>query len=195
MSNLERQKRNVVAIAGLETIKDKKTDKVKFFADTFLDNIKTWVKDYPNDAVKILDARTYKDHLTPMDDMWLDIKIIPNIDLMLFSCHSDWEGLYIFSKYRRGEIEDCHRYIEYTTSWNGIAWSKNAHIKIMGCQAGGRFGKKWDNSIAQDIANKTDTTVWAFCSKSSQRKRKDGGYVQIPDVGGYVKFVKVVKNV
>jgi hypothetical protein len=58
----------------------------------------------------------------------------------------------------------------------------------MGCQTGGQEGKKWPLSMAQDIANKTKVPVWAFTSKSSQKQRKDGQYIMVPEIGGYVKF-------
>lgn len=181
-------KRNVVAIAGLETIKDSE-HKVKYFAATFLNNLLTWKKDHPNDDVKILDARDYRDRPNPMGDIWLDAKAaFIGIDVMLLSTHSDWEGLYVISKYRKGEIDDSLRYIDCNTSWEGFTWNPNACIRIMGCQAGGRFGKKWNTSIAQILANKSGVLVYAFCDKSSQRRRKDGGYVMVPDTGGYVRF-------
>jgi len=184
-------KKNVVAIVGLETIRDD-NQKVKFFADTFLNNIKTWKEENPDAVVKILDARDYKDRPTPIDDMWADMKSsFSGLDLLLFSVHSDWEGLYVISHYRKNVIDDHHRYVDSTTNWEGIPWNPNASIRIMGCQAGGRFGKKWDNSLAQEIANKTGVDVWAFCSRSSQHET-NGHYHQIPDTGDYVKFTKVV---
>jgi len=182
-----------VCIAGLETIKDKKTNKVKYFSDTFLNNIRTWVKENKDCDSKILDARDYKDLNDPMLALFNDIKSVQGLDRLIITCHSDWEGLYIISKYRKGEIPDSHRYVEYYTEWEGFNFNPNAEIWLMGCQAGGRFGKKWDMCIAQDIANKTNTTVMAYASRSSQRYI-DGGYRQVPDTGGFHTFTKVEES-
>lgn len=182
--------RTIVAVAGLETIKNHTTGKVKCFADTFLNNIRTIKHDHPKDKLVIVDAREYKDSATPMSDLWRIVKNAAacGIDELFFSVHSDWEGLYIISKYRKGEIPDSERYIELNFDWSGLNWNPGAAIRIAGCQTGGRFGQKWPKSLAQDIANKTGVAVWAFCSRSSQQVRADGHYYQKPDIGGYVKF-------
>jgi len=179
--------RNVIALIGLETFKSK--GKLRF-AETFANNILTWKRDNPKDIVTSIDARKYRDNDNPMLDMWNDIKktYVDGIDVLLYSGHSDWEGLYIISHYRKGDIPDSTRYVEYTTSWEGIIFKPNAEIRLMGCRAGGDY-KVFDVCIAQDIANKTNTDVYAYTCKTSQKFR-NGGYYQIPESGDFIKFCK-----
>ena len=198
-------KKNAVAIAGLETILEPKEAlswqnmipklfnmeirKVRFFADTFLDSIQTWVKEHPEYDTKIIDARDYCEDPNPIRSIWQATKDAhTGLDALKIACHSNWEGLYIISKYKKCR-PDRYRYIEYYTDWCGLTFNPGANIWLSGCQAGGRFGEKWDKCIAQDIANKTGATVWAYTSKSSQQW-KDGGYRQVPDTGDYVEFVR-----
>jgi hypothetical protein len=179
---------NVIAIVGLETIKDSKGN-VKYYADTFMNNIRTWQKDNPKDKIKVLDGRDYVCAKTPLSVLWEDIaNAFDGIDLILYSGHSDNEKLYWLSK-TRPDLDPTEKFIE-NNEWP-FKFNEDASIKIMGCQAGGQDGKKWPVCIAQTIANKSGVTVWAFTCKSSQKKRK-GGYYQIPDTGDYVKFVKEV---
>ena len=181
---------NVIALVGLETIKDQNGN-VKFFADTFLDNIKTWHHDNPKKPIKIFDARNYKDTELPIQSIFKDISEYSKngIDIFLYSGHSDPDALYIISKVRK-ELEDKDRFITKDTDWSVLTFNKGAIIKLMGCQAGGQDNKKWPDCIAQTIADKTKTKVLAFTCKSSQHQ-KNGGYYQIPDSGGYVEFTAI----
>lgn len=176
----------VVAIAGLETIRDKNDNPI--FAVTFLNNIETWKKDHPKTNVTVLDARSYKDLQDPMMCLWNDLMSQGPLDLLLYYGHSDSEILYVISKYRQ-ELENYQRFIDMTTDWENISFNQDAKIYLYGCQAGGMDGKKFDVCIAQDIANKTGVSVYAYVWKSSQQKKK-GGYYQLPDRGGFVEFVK-----
>ena len=178
--------RKVVAIVGLETIKDKNGE-VDHFSETFLNNIHTFHRDNPTDTLKIFDMRKYKDNVSPMGSLWSDIAAaFDGIDLILYSGHSDTETLYVCSKVRT-ELFDSDRFVDYSTDWGGFKFSKDANIQLMGCQTGGQEGRKFPECIAQDIANKTGVAVWGFASKSSQQTR-NGGYYQIPDTGDYIKF-------
>ena len=92
-------------------------------------------------------------------------------------------------------------YIDKNTKWNSIKFNKGANIKILGCNAGGMAGQKnmvtevnkdsdgnfesytgaiiKFKSIAQIIANKTNTTVWAYTNYTS-KKQIGHGYYQTP---------------
>lgn len=184
-------KKKVVCIAGLETVRNKTTGEVKYFADTFMNNIRTWVKEHKDCECKVLDARDYCNLQDPMAKLWHDIKkSFDSLDKIVISSHSDWEGLYIISKYRKGQIPDSARYIEYYTDWSEFSFNESSEIWLIGCQSGGRFGEKWPKCIAQDIANKTNTSVYAYASRSSQQY-VNGGYRQVPDIGGFHKFNKM----
>ena len=179
---------NVIAIVGLESIKDADGN-VKYFAETFLNNIKTWRRDNPDAEIKIFDGRSYSVLNTPVSSLWKDIANAygeKGIDQILYSGHSDSDKLYWISKARH-DLPDTERFL-WERDWN-FTYNKDASIKLMGCQTGGQEGKKWPKCIAQSIADSSGVIVWGFTSKSSQKKR-DGGYYQTPDIGGYVKFVK-----
>lgn len=178
---------NVVAIVGLETIKDKEGH-IKYYAETFMNNVHTWHKNNPKDNLIILDGRNYVNEKTPLSKLWEDIAFAhkDGIDLIIYSGHSDYERLYWLSK-TRPDLDATEKFIE-NNKW-GFNFTKGAFIKIEGCQAGGVDGVKWPVCIAQTIANNSGVTVLAFTSKSSQQMRH-GGYYQIPDTGGFVIFTK-----
>lgn len=177
---------NVIAIVGLETIKDKEGN-IRFFAETFLNNIKTFQRDNPKSTIKIFDGRNYVNEQNPIAKLWSDIAMAfdaDGIDIILYSGHSDSDRLYWISK-TRPDLKDTNKFIS-NNDWNFVFNSK-AFIRLMGCQAGGQDGVKWPKCVAQTIADNSGVTVWAFTSKCSQQKR-NGGYYQIPDNGDYVKF-------
>lgn len=187
---------NVIAIVGLETIKDEHGN-IKVFSETFLNNIKTYKKDNPGRTLNIFDARIYKEFESPIKSLWKDMAEVygvEGIDLILYSGHSDSERLYWVSK-TRTELADEDRFIDANNEWN-FKFNKSAKIQLMGCQTGGQRGQKWPNCIAQSIADKSGVEVLAFVSKSAQQKKKNG-YYQIPDYNGYVKFTpnEVVKEI
>jgi hypothetical protein len=178
-------KLNAICIAGLETIKSS-SGKI-IHAATFMNNMETWKKDHTADYnTTILDARKFKEMADPLGSMWAELKVSPSIDVLFFSSHSDPEGLYLISRYRQ-ELEDNQRFVSFDTVWDGINFSPTAKIYLGGCQAGGKDGKKFDVCIAQDIANKTGVSVFAYVWKSSQQY-KNGRYFQVPDKGGFVEF-------
>lgn len=186
--------RTAIALAGLETIKDA-DGKVKYFAQTFLNNIKTWKKDNKQFSTELIDCRDYREMASPMTALWADIEDLSRqtpLDRLIITCHSDWEGLYLFSKYRK-ELAEEDRYVTVNRDLSTIQFNPGANITIYGCQAGGRFGKKWPSSIAQTIADSSRVSVLAFASRSSQRRRKDGGFYQRPDIGGLVEFTPAPK--
>lgn len=187
--------RIAIALAGLETIKDK-NGHPKYFAETFVNNTKTWKKDHRTLVVKLMDCRDYREMASPMTALWADLEDISaqkGLDVLMITCHSDWEGLYLFSKYRK-ELSEDDRYITVNRSWSGIKFNPGAAIYLHGCQAGGRFGEKWPECIAQTIANSAKVKVYAYASRSSQRRRKDGGFWQKPDIGGFIEFTPDVKE-
>ena len=182
--------KTAIALAGLETIKDKEGHP-KYFADTFMNNTRTWKKDHPEFETKLLDCRDYREMSSPMKVLWADLEDVyadRGLDRLVISCHSDWEGLYLFSKYRK-ELGEDDRYITVNRDWSGIKFNSGASIYIYGCQAGGRFGKKMSACIAQTIADSACVKVYAFMSRSSQRRRPDGGYEQRPDYPGLAEFI------
>lgn len=178
-------KLNAIGIAGLETIRDSKGKIVH--AATFMNNMETWKKDHATDYnTKLLDARKFMEMKDPLGNIWAELKAAGTIDVLFFSLHSDPEGLYVISRYRQ-ELDDSQRFITFETIWDGITFSPTAKIYLGGCQSGGKDGKKFDVCIAQDIANKTGVSVFAYVYKSSQQY-KNGRYFQVPDKGGFVEF-------
>lgn len=178
-----------VAIVGLETIKDK-NDNPKFSV-TFLNNVETWKKEHPSTKLVILDARVYKELDDPMGGLWADLIAAGPIDTLLYSGHSDSEILYVFSKYRK-ELDYGFRFIMFSTLWDEVKFNSGAKIYLAGCQAGGQEGKRFDVCIAQDIADKTGVSVFAFLWRSSQHEKK-GQYYQESEHGGFVEFTR--KNI
>jgi hypothetical protein len=186
--------KNIVAIAGIETIRNK-LGKVLKYSDTFLDNLLTYRHEHPEDHVAIIDARSFlgKGSPHPAEDVWkAACSKFESIDRIVYAGHSSDESLVLFS-HTRTELDIENRY--WRTSFHYEApYSKDAEIYIFGCQAGGRDGKKWPVCIAQTIADKTGKTVWAFVSKSYQVEGPKGRYRQkSDDKVGLVKFEPVPK--
>lgn len=180
---------NIVGVGGIETIRDK-DGHVKKLSCTFMNNVLTVKRDNDDCNFKSIDCRDYLKDSSPMTGLWGAIAGAygdKGIDSLFISCHSDWEGLYLFSKVRK-ELGEEDRYITINRDWSGLKFNPGATIRLAGCQAGGRFGKKWPTSIAQLISNKAGVKVFAFASRSSQRIRRDGWYEQHPDTGKYIEF-------
>lgn len=182
--------KTAVALVGLETIQDKKGNPI--FSVTFLNNMDTWKKEHKNYNLKILDARTYKEAENPMEAIWADLKAVEKIDLLLYSGHSDNEILYLVSRYRK-ELDYDQRFINYNTNWDGINFNEKAEIYLLGCQTAGVGGVKLEWCIAQDIANKTNRSVFGYVSKSYQKEKPKGVYHQVSD--DKIGFIKVEKKV
>lgn len=177
-----------VALAGLETLKNA-DGSFKKFSVTFLNNIYTWKLDHPKEDVVIVDARDFWQKEDPMSEvMWClrEVSSKKPISTLIYSGHSDPVGLYFFSKVRK-ELEEDKRYFIMGRSWEGVNFTEKARIHLLGCQAGGVDGKKYDVCIAQDIADNTRRDVYAFVSKSSQR-RIGKKYYQVPDIKGARRF-------
>jgi hypothetical protein len=177
--------KNAVAIAGIETVRDKEGHVLKLSV-TFLNNMETWARDRKRThRTKILDCRTFKDEVSPMSSLWECMKTAfggQGIDHLVISSHSDWEGLYLFSKIRK-ELGEEDRYITLERDWAGLVFNPGACIELQGCQTGGKDGVRLNGSIAQVIANKTKVCVHGFTCRTSQKRRADGGYIQVPDRG------------
>lgn len=170
--------KTAVALVGLETIQDKNGNPK--FSVTFLNNMETWKKENSEYNLKILDARSYKDLDEPMVGIWDDLKAIKQIDLLIYSGHSDDTTLYMISRYRKELLYD-QRFINYNTSWDGIDFSDKAKVILLGCQTCGIDGVRLDDCIAQDIANKTNRPVFGYVSKSYQKEKPKGVFHQISD--------------
>jgi hypothetical protein len=181
-------KRKVIAIAGIETIRDAQ-DKVLKFSVTFINNITTWVRDHPKDDVVLLDARKYVECKDPIASLWHDVQTLQlhGLDLLLYSGHSDPDNLYVFSR-TRTDLEDSCRFLSASSIWEA-PYTDHAEIKLMGCQTAGRDGHRLDVCVAQGIADATQHAVWGFVSKSSQQKRNKGYYMVPDDKIGYVKVL------
>jgi len=183
--------KNAVAVAAIETVRNAEGKVIKLSV-TFVNNCLTWMTDHKKGyTTKLLDCRDYKDSSSPMEDLWLAIANAygdKGIDYLYMSMHSDWEGLYIFSKIRK-ELPEYDRYITMERAWDKIKFNPGAVIELSGCQTAGRDGKKIPNTIAQIISNKSGVKVLGFTVRSSQKRRKDGGYYQKPEKGGYVELL------
>jgi hypothetical protein len=183
--------KNAVTIAGIETVRDK-DGKVKKLSVTFINNCLTWMADHrTTHTTKLIDSRDFINLSCPMDGLWDALAAAygdKGIDYLYISMHSDWEGLYIFSKIRK-ELPEYDRYITPDRSWEKIKFNPGAVIELSGCQTAGMDGKRIPNTIAQIIANKSGVKVLGFTVRSSQKRRKDGGYYQKPEKGGYVELL------
>lgn len=190
--------KNVIAIAGLETLKNKQGVPYRW-ADTFLNNVNTWIKDVwlgskGGGKALILDARNYSRKDDPLGFLLAmaieTTKTMPDgLDALLYTGHGDMDALYVFSK-TRTELPNSSRFIMMDTPtqeiWSQLNWSKNTErgIWLATCRAGGD-GKKFEKCIAQHLSDTTGISTWAFLSRCSQRRRADGGYYQY---GIYVEF-------
>jgi hypothetical protein len=186
--------RNIVVIAGIETVRDK-DGTVKKFSQAFMNNARTIKKDLKDDNVVIVDARDFVNETSPIDALW-DAVVTAHtglIDEIFYTGHSDPEGLYVFSKVRK-ELPEGSRYLTAFFHWEAPL-SEDGCFRFNGCQAGGMDGVKFPNSLAQIVADRTRHVVWAYTSKSAQIRRQDGGYEQRPDIKGFVKFTPRPKSV
>lgn len=178
--------KNYVVIAAIETQRDEQGN-VKKLSQTFMNNARTFEKDHPNDNVVIIDCRNYMKAFNPIKTMWEDVCTSfgkMGIDGIFYNGHSGPEGLYVFSHVRE-ELPNNHRYLgksfEYIAPYN-----KECKIYLLGCQAVGKDGVIVNNSIAQVIADKTGCIVYGYASKTCQKQRQDGGYEQVPQLGGLI---------
>ena len=192
MEELTYTPKNVVAIAGVETIRNKE-GKVLKYSDTFLDNMLTWKHEHPKDNIVILDARKYIKCENPIEAIWQDVvKSFEQLDELIYAGHSSTESLICFSHVRL-DLNLEQRYFRSNFHYN-VPWSKDASFSIFGCQAGGMNKKKMLDSIAQIISNKIERTVYAFVSKSYQKEDPKGHYRQVSDDKiGLVKFTPIKK--
>ena len=180
--------RNVAAIVGSD---------VSSNDNVFKSDIETFKDDNKNDNIKVYYAWEY--------ESWDEIKSAisddfgnEKIDALVIAAHSSVDEIILSNDYKRPGRPNI--YIKSNTSWRGLKFSKDANIRIMGCNAGGMAGQANKKavmnldengdfvsysgelvdvkSIAQVIANKTGVTVWAFTNYSSQ-KEINGGYYQV----------------
>jgi len=192
--------KNVIAIAGLETLKDKNGVPYKWAA-TFMNNVETWIKDnwVKRSGGKALwfDARNYRAEVDPLGSLLAAVvaatKAMPDgLDALFYTGHGDMDALYVFSK-TRPELPNNSRFItmEFPAQdfWSQLNWSKlpGRGIWLATCRAGGD-DRKWDKCIAQHLATMSGITTWAFTCRCSQKQRADRGYYQKPDRGSYVAF-------
>jgi hypothetical protein len=187
------KKLNVVAICGVETIRDA-SGHVKKYSDTFLDNLETYKKENPIEDLVIIDARKYVNNPNPIASIWKTVaSSFTVLDKFIYSGHSSTESLICFSHVRT-ELTVEERYFRASFDYKA-PWSKDATFFIYGCQAGGTNAVKSETSIAQIIANKIERTVYAYTSKSYQKEAPKGVYHQVSDDKiGLVKFTPVSKN-
>ena len=171
--------KNVVAIIGIETIRDS-DGIVKKFSETFLNNIRTWKKDNPKHNLVIIDALKYLKIENPLDAIWKTVcESYDVIDQLIYFGHSSDESLIVFS-HTLEELSVEERWFRAGFHYQA-PFAKDAEIFLYGCHAGGRNGKKWDTSLAQIIANKTNRTVWAYVSQSYQIEKPKGRFYQVSD--------------
>lgn len=184
-------KLHTVALAGLETIY-KEDGTVKHFSETFLNNIKTYVKDNPEEDVVIIDARHFREEKGPMTAIWARLReasdFVP-IDKLIITSHSGTDELYIISRYRKG-LPDSERYFTKEDTWEGVRFNSGAEIRLWGCNTAGRDGVKINDSICQAIANKAKVATYGYVWQTSQKKRGDG-YYQIPDRPTVIKCMPI----
>ena len=187
--------RNIVVIAGIETVRNK-DGTVKKLSQTFMNNARTIESDLKDDNIVILDARYFMNEPNPIEDLWGAVVAAFGdnlIDEIFYTGHSDPEGLYVFSRIRK-ELPEESRYLTAFFHWEAPL-SETGCFRFNGCQTGGMDGVKFQNSLAQIVADKTRHIVWAYTTKSAQIRRPDGGYEQRPDKKGFVKFTPRTKSV
>jgi len=181
--------KQIIVIAGIETVRDSDGNVLKL-SETFMNNARTYKKDHKKDRVVIINAADHKDAADPIASLWDDVctTFAPGtIDELFYTGHSDSYTLYVFSHVRM-ELDNYKRLLTCDNDWGNIPLSKDGIIRLGGCQAGGQRGERWVSSIAQVIATKTEHTVYAFVSRSSQHRRPDGGFYQKPDIKNYIEF-------
>lgn len=165
--------KKIVGIGSIEVYNSKKSS-------TFVNNLITYKSDHKDEDVHIIDCRDHVEAANPIESMMKAILNHGVIDGLIISSHSDWEGLYIFSKSRK-ELPESHRYLLPEFEWNRFKFGPDGYTKLLGCQTCGKAGVILEESIAQTIADKTQRIVYAFSSRSSQRMTKDRKFYQIPD--------------
>jgi hypothetical protein len=189
--------RTIAAVAGLDPLYN------GTYGEAFMDDIKTFQRDNPDDTVYIIDARWYIGWNNPVGNLMDKVGEISQkepLDAFIYAGHSYGSGLSVFYGYGQ-DLPDNQREINTDTSWSGIKFNKDANIKLMGCNAGGYAGYKnfmtvideetgydwllYFDSIAQDIANKTGVQTWAYVNYTTQKKQ-NGGYYQKPINNGDV---------
>ena len=184
--------KNIVLLVGIETVRGKDGKVIKL-SETFVNNARTFEKDNRKDHVIRIDARNYLTADNPIGELWHDVCMSYGhseglaIDELIYMGHSDSTTLYVFSRVcteHPDEQRFLSSYSDFTAPYN-----KNAAIRLISCQAGGERGKKFDDCIAQTIADQTKRTVYAYTSRCAQIRRRDGGFEQRPDYPGFAKFV------
>jgi hypothetical protein len=171
---------NTVAICGIETIRNDE-GKVLKFSDTFLNNLLTYKKENPIEAIKVIDARKYVKSHEPINDVWKEVcASFDKIDKLIYSGHSSPESLICFSHVRL-ELTLEQRYFRASFDYKA-PFADKASFYIYGCQAGGDGeGHISSSSLAQIIANKINRKVYAYISKSYQKEGPKGVYHQVSD--------------
>ncbi len=134
--------------------------------NAFINNTLTFVNDHPEDQILMFKAWEYENENDLIDGMASEFELI---DLLIVNAHSNTQELVLTSDW--GITED--------TDLSKMNFSPEAEIYLNGCNAGGRDGTVDSNSIAQNIADKTTTRVYAYLNNTSQQKI-DGKYYQVP---------------
>ncbi len=148
---------NIIAIVGA----DRRSNN-----NAFINNTLTFINDHPEDQILMFKAWEYKNENYLMDAIASGFE---SIDLLIVNAHSNTQQLVLTSDW--GITKD--------TDWSKLKFSQNAEIYLNGCNAGGRDGIVAPSSIAQDIADKTNTCVYAYVNNTSQQEI-DGKYYQVP---------------
>ncbi|HWQ72620.1 MAG TPA: hypothetical protein VN370_09910 [Desulfitobacteriaceae bacterium] len=136
----------------------------------------TYKQEHSNDDVKILYAKDYKSMDELLDasskafdkGFWGNIFDNNEIDDLVYYGHSyspgeglDHGGLSVFFISGRNDS-----WITKNTDLSMLDFNNGATIHLYGCD-GGVVGPKGENSIAQDLANKTGVIAYGYTSKSS----------------------------
>jgi len=170
--------KKILGIGSIESVFDEDHD-FKKYSSTFVNNLITYKSDHKDEDVHIIDCRDHVKADNPIESMMSAVLSHGVIDGLIISSHSDWFGLYIFSKTRK-ELSEDRRYLLPEFDWRRFKFSPNAYVRLWGCQTAGRNGVLIKDSIAQIISDETQRLVYAFTSRSSQRK-VGKRFVQIPD--------------
>jgi hypothetical protein len=174
-------RKKVLYIGAIESRYD--NGEFKKYSWTFVNNALTYKKDHPHEDVYIIDCRDHVDAPNPIESMMAEVDVVGPVYRLIISSHSDWESLYIFSQTRK-ELDGSARFLSETFNWKRFWLTVDGEIRLDGCQTAGRAGVELEKCIAQTIADETGRNVYGFVSRSSQLKRKDGGFEQRAP-GGY----------
>ena len=148
--------RNVVIVVGEDSASGN---------NTFQSNANTFIRDNPNDTVKLIYSWNY----VSQDEL---INAISNafgtqgVDALIIESHATTTNLIVSSNYS----------INRNANWSRVKFNKGANIRLTGCNSGGMNGEKQERSIAQYIAQKTGATVWAYTNNTSQKTINGGTY-------------------